>query len=76
MTAREPEPVQPTRCPRCQQPARETTRYEHHRTRKPFTCDGCSLMFDGTATEFARYRAQEMAAAAEAMTTRPKETER
>lgn len=75
MTARDPEPIAPKLCPLCQQPARETTPYEFRRTGKPCTCDPCALFFDGTATEFARYRAAEMADAAERMASSPKTQE-
>lgn len=78
MTAREPDPIQSKRCPRCAKPDAVTPATDHERDRTGcgWWCDACRLAFTGTASEFHTMQAKAIAAAAEAMTTRPKETDR
>ncbi len=78
MTAREPDPVQPTRCPwhastDCVEPA---TDHERGRTGMAWWCSERRSLFSGTATEFQRERARVLADEAEALAARPKETDR
>ena len=75
MTAREPDPIQPTRCPWCAKPECVTPATDHERDRTGMawwsTCR--RALFAGTATEYARIRSQVYAELAERMATTPKE---
>ena len=75
MTHRDPDPVQPTSCPQCGEPATETNDYELGRTGKPWYCGGHGgLYFDGTATEAQHYAARKIADDAERGTIGPSST--
>lgn len=73
MTAREPDPIGPTRCPRCAKPDAVTaaTDHEQDRTGCAWWCDTCRLAFTGTASEFQKMRAEAYVAAAERMASSP-----
>ena len=74
MTARDPEPINPTRCPwhnttTCVEPA---TDHEQHRTGCRWICtEGAGRLFHGTQAEYARIRAQVSAEWAERQATSP-----
>ena len=75
VTAREPEPIDPVRCPWCTRTdcTEPATDHERDRTGCRWWSTCRRALFHGTATEYARIRAEVYAAEAEAMTTRPKE---
>lgn len=76
MTAREPDPIQPTRCPWCtsSEQVEAATDHERDRTGMAWWSTCCRRLFHGTATEYQRIRAEVIAAQAEAMTQRPSPT--
>lgn len=73
MTARELDPIQPTRCPWCTkaEQVEPATAHERDRTGYGWWSGCCRRLFHGTATEYARIRAEVMADQAERMTTTP-----
>lgn len=72
MTAREPDPIGPKPCPKCQQEGRTADPRTEYVAGKPYTCDTCDLWFAGTEAEFRRYRHAAIARDAVASTTRPR----
>jgi len=73
VTARDPDPIEPVRCPWCTRTDCPEPATDHERDRTGYRWwSACRrALFHGTATEYARIRAEVYAAEAEHMTTRP-----
>ena len=78
MNIPEGEPIQPKPCPRCAKSDQVSpaTDHERQRTGCAWWASCCRLAFTGSAAEFQTMQARRIADEAEAMTRRPKETDR